>query len=296
MKDDFDGMTAFVRVAEKRSFRAAAIELGVSGSAVSQTVQQLEQRLGVRLLQRTTRSVGLTEAGERLFSSVAPAVKQVRAAVESLNELRERPAGTIRLTLARAAGGFLYEALRDFMVEYPEVKLDLSFDDGLVDIAAHGFDAGVRLGEVLDQEMIAIDVSGPQRMAVVGAPAYFSRHPKPKHPRDLLQHDCIGHRMANGALYQWEFDHNGKDFAIAVSSRIISNDVGHSQRLALDGMALMIVFEDHVRAELKSGQLVRVLKEFCSPFPGFYLYYPSRAHTPLKLRALADFLRKRRAR
>jgi DNA-binding transcriptional LysR family regulator len=296
MKDDFDGMTAFIRVAEKRSFTAAASELGVSGSAISQTVQQLEQRLGVRLLQRTTRSVGLTEAGERLYSSVAPAFTQIRAAVESLNELRERPAGTVRLTLAYAAGPYLYEPLRDFMRQYPEVRLELCYEDGLTDIAAHGFDAGVRLGETLDQEMIAIDISGPQRMAVVGSPDYFSQHPKPKHPRDLLEHDCIGHRRASGALYHWEFDENGKDFEIAVPSRIITNDMAHTLRLALDGVALAVLFEDHVRAELHSGQLVRVLKDYCSPFPGFHLYYPNRAQTPLKLRALTDFLRKRKRR
>jgi DNA-binding transcriptional LysR family regulator len=296
MRDDFDGMAAFLRVAEKRSFTAAATELGVSGSAVSQTVQQLEQRLGVRLLQRTTRSVGLTEAGERLYASVAPAFTQVRAAVESLNELRERPAGTVRLTLAHAASRFLYEPLHDFMVEYPEVKLDLCFDDGLTDIAAEGFDAGVRLGETLDQAMIAIDISGPQRMAVVGSPDYFGKHPKPKHPRDLLGHACIGHRLASGGLYHWEFDENGKDFSITVPSRIISNDMAYTLRLALDGVALAVLFEDHVRPELNCGQLVRVLKDYCSPFPGFHLYYPSRAHTPLKLRVLADFLRKRKRR
>jgi DNA-binding transcriptional LysR family regulator len=296
MKDDFDGMTAFLRVAQKRSFTAAASELGVSGSAVSQTVQQLEQRLGVRLLQRTTRSVGLTEAGERLYVSVAPAFAQVRAAVESLNELRDRPTGTVRLTLAHAAGGFLYEPLRDFMVEYPEVKLDLCFDDGLTDIAAEGFDAGVRLGETLDEQMIAIDISGAQRMTVVGSPDYFSKHPKPKHPRDLLDHACIGHRLGSGVLYQWEFDENGRDFSIAVPSRIISNDMAYSLRLALDGVALAVLFEDHVRPELNSGQLVRVLKEYCSPFPGFHLYYPSRVQPPLKLRVLADFLRKRKRR
>lgn len=296
MQDDFDGMAAFVRVAEKRSFIAAATELGVSGSAISQAVQQLEQRLGVRLLQRTTRSVGLTEAGERLYASVGPALTQVRAAVESLNELRERPTGTVRLTLAHAAAPFLYQPLRDFMQEYPEVRLDLCFDDDLTDIAAHGFDAGVRLGERLDQEMIAIDISGPQHMAVVASPAYFSRYPKPKHPRDLLQQDCIGHRRASGAIYHWEFDEDGKDFEIAVPSRIVSNDMAHTLRLALDGVGLAILFQDHVRAELQSGQLVRVLKDYCSPFPGFHLYYPSRAHTPLKLRVLADFLRKRRRR
>jgi DNA-binding transcriptional LysR family regulator len=293
MKDDFDGMQAFVRVAEKRSFTAAATVLGVSGSAVSQTVQQLEQRLGVRLLQRTTRSVGLTEAGERLFASVAPAFTQIRSAVESLNELRERPAGTVKLTVARAAMPFLYEHLNQFMVEYPEVRLELSCDDVLADIVALGFDGGVRLGETLDKDMVAVDISGPQRMAVVGSPAYFGKHPKPKHPRDLLTHECVGHRLSNGAMYDWEFDEDGKDFKIAVPCRLITNDMEQSRRIALDGIALAVLFEDHARDELQRGELVRVLKDFCSPFPGFYLYYPSRAHIPLKVRALGDFMRKR---
>lgn len=295
MRDDFDGLNVFVRVAEKRSFSAAASELGVSGSAVSQAVQQLERRLGVRLLQRTTRSVGLTEAGERLYASVAPAFGQVRSAIEALNELRERPAGTLRLTLARAAGPFLYEALTEYSARFPEVRLDVCFDDGLTDIVAQGFDAGVRLGEILDKDMVAVDISGPQRMAVLGSPAYFSRHPKPKHPRDLLDHDCIGYRLVtSGAVYRWEFDDAGKEFEIAVPSRIISNDAEHMRQLALSGAGLVLLFEDHARSELASGALVRVLKEFCSPFPGFHLYYPSRANTPLKLRALADCLRKRK--
>ena len=294
--DRLQSMRVFQQVVDDGSFAAAARKFDMSPAVVTRLVGDLEDHLGVRLLQRTTRSVGLTEAGERLYASVAPAFTQIRSAVESLNELRERPAGTVRLTLAHAAGPYLYDQLKDFMEQYPEVRLDLSFEDGLIDIAAIGFDAGVRLGEVLDQEMIAIDLSGPQRMAVVGSPAYFGKHPKPKHPRDLLQHDCVGHRRANGTIYNWEFDENGKDFEIAVPSRIITNDMAHTLRLALDGVALAVLFEDHVRPELQSGQLVRVLKEYCSPFPGFYLYYPNRAHTPLKLRALADFLRKRKRR
>ncbi|MES1176188.1 MAG: LysR family transcriptional regulator [Myxococcales bacterium] len=294
MRDEFDGMTVFVRVAEKRSFSAAASDLGVSGSAVSQTVQQLEQRLGVRLLQRSTRSVGLTEAGERLYASVAPAFTEIRGAVEALNELRERPAGTVRMTLARGAGPLIYDALSDFSAEFPEVKLELCFDDGLTDIVAEGLDAGVRLGEVLDKDMVAVDVTGPQRMAVLGSPAYFGRHPKPKHPRDLLHHECVGYRRtSNSALYHWEFDEAGKDFEIALTPRIVSNDLEHMRHSALRGLGLVFLFEDLVRSELHSGALVRVLKEFCSPFPGFFLYYPSRAYTPLKLRVLADFLRKR---
>jgi len=293
MKDPLAGMSAFVRVAEKRSFSAAATDLGVSGSAVSQTVQQLEQRLGVRLLQRTTRSVGLTEAGERLYASVAPAFAQVHSAVESLNELRERPAGTIRLTVARPAMPFLYDHFNAFLVEHPEVRLDLKCDDVLADIAADNFDGGVRLGETLDKDMIAVDISGPQRIAIVASPAYFTKHPKPKHPRDLLNHECVGNRLANGAMYDWEFDENGKEFRIAVRSRLITNDMEQTRRLALEGIAISVLFEDHVREELQRGALVRVLKDFCSPFPGFYLYYPARAHIPLKMRALGDFLRKR---
>ena len=293
MKDDFDGMTAFVRVADRRSFTAAATELGVSGSAVSQTVAQLEQRLGVRLLQRTTRSVGLTEAGERLYASVAPAFTQIRSAVESLNELRERPAGTVRLTVARAAMPLLYEPLNQFMAECPEVRLELHCDDVLADIVAQGFDGGVRLGETLDKDMVAIDISGPQRMAVVGSPAYFAKRPKPKHPRDLHVHECLGHRLSSGAMYDWEFDEDGKDFKIAVNGRMVTNDIEQARRIALDGLALAVLFEDHVRDELQRGDLVRVLKDYCSPFPGFYLYYPSRAHIPLKVRALGDFMRKR---
>jgi DNA-binding transcriptional LysR family regulator len=293
MKDPFDDIATFVQVAEKRSFRAAATALGVSGSAVSQTLQQLEQRLGVRLLQRTTRSVGLTEAGERLYATVVPAFAQVRSALESLNELRDRPAGSIRLTVATAAMPFLYDHFNAFLVAYPDVQLDLKCEDVLADIVADNFDGGVRLGETLDKDMIAVDISGPQRMAVVAAPSYFAKHPKPKHPRDLLNHECVGHRLANGAMYDWEFDEDGKDFRIAVRSRLITNDMEHSRRLAREGHAISVLFEDHVREQLQSGELIRVLKEYCSPFPGFYLYYPARAHIPLKMRALGDFLRKR---
>jgi DNA-binding transcriptional LysR family regulator len=295
MKDDLAGIAVFLKVAEKQSFTAAAGELGVTGSAVGQTVQQLEQRLGVRLLQRTTRSVGLTEAGERLYAGVAPAYAQVRMAIESLSELRERPVGTLRLTVPRTAGPFLYDRLlNEFMAEYPDILIDICFEEGLTDIVAQGFDAGVRLGEIIDKDMIAVAISGPQRMAVVGSRDYFAKHGKPKHPREVLGHACVGYRhVSTGALYQWEFDEAGKTFEVAIQPRIITNDVAHMLRLAVDGLAIVILFEDQVRAHLESGELVRVLEEFCAPFPGFYLYYPSRAHTPLKLSALANFLRKR---
>jgi DNA-binding transcriptional LysR family regulator len=296
MKDDLAGMTAFITVANKRSFTTAGAELGVTGSAVSQTVRQLEERLGVRLLHRTTRSVGLTEAGERLYASLKPAFVQMRAAVESLNELRERPAGTLRLTIPRGVTALLHEPLlAEFLALYPEIRLDISVDDGLVDIVAQGFDAGIRFGETLEKDMIAVDIFGPVRLVVVGSPAYFARHRKPKHPRELHAHDCIGYRfVTSGACYRWEFDENGKEFEIEVDGRATTNDITILVRLAVDGVGLAMLSEDYIRPLLKDGQLVRVLDPFCSPFPGFHLYYSSRSQTPLKLRVFIDFLLERR--
>ncbi len=289
-------MTAFVTVANKRSFTTAGAELGVTGSAVSQTVRQLEERLGVRLLHRTTRSVGLTEAGERLYASLKPAFVQMRAAVESLNELRERPAGTLRLTVPRGVTAFIHEPmLAEFLALYPEIRFDLSFDDGLADIVAQGFDAGIRFGETLEKDMIAVDAFGPERMVVVGSPAYFARRRKPKHPRELHAHDCIGYRyVTSGATYRWEFDEEGREFEIEIDGRVTCNDVAMMIRLAVDGVGLAMTSESYVRPLLKSGQLVRVLDAFCSPFPGFHLYYSSRTQTPLKLRVFIDFLLARR--
>jgi DNA-binding transcriptional LysR family regulator len=296
MKDDLAGMTAFLTVADKRSFTTAGAALGVTGSAVSQTLRQLEERLGVRLLHRTTRSVGLTEAGERLYTSLKPAFAEMRAAVESLNELRQRPAGTLRLTVPRGVTAFLQEPLlAEFLALYPEIRLDISWEDGLTDIVAEGFDAGIRFGETLEKDMIAVDIFGPERLVVVGSPAYFARRRKPKHPRELHAHDCIGYRfVTSGACYRWEFDEEGKGFEVDIEGRVTSNDVAFQVRLAVDGVGLAMVSESYVRPFLKDGQLVRVLESFCSPFPGFHLYYSSRSQTPLKLRVFIDFLLARR--
>jgi DNA-binding transcriptional LysR family regulator len=296
MRDDLAGMTAFVTVASKRSFTSAGAELGVTGSAVSQTVRQLEERLGVRLLHRTTRSVGLTEAGERLYASLKPAFAQMRAAVESLNELRERPAGTLRLTVPRGVTAFIHEPmLAEFLALYPEIRFDISFEDGLTDIVAQGFDAGIRFGETLEKDMIAVDAFGPERLVVVGSPAYFARHRRPKHPRDLHAHDCIGYRyVTSGACYRWEFDEDGKEFEIEIDGRVTSNDVAFIVQLAVDGVGLAMMSESYVRPFLKDGQLVPVLEAFCAPFPGFHVYYSSRTQTPLKLRVFLDFLLERR--
>ncbi|WP_394836081.1 LysR family transcriptional regulator [Pendulispora rubella] len=293
MKDELAGITTFVRVAEKRSFTTAAAELGVTASAVSQTVRQLEDRLGVRLFQRTTRSVSLTEAGQRLWDRVRPALSDVREAVESLAELRDRPAGTLRLTISRVAMAIVLEpAMAGFLAENPEIRFDLSIDDGLVDIAARGFDAGVRLGEVLDKEMIAVRISGDQRSAIVGAPAYFAKRGKPKHPRDLHGHDCIGYRrISSGEMYKWEFDEpDGKVFQMALDGRIVLDDGDLMLRAAVNGLGVAYALEEVARPYLERGELVRVLADYCAPFPGFFLYYPSRIQVPLKLRALIDFL------
>ncbi len=293
MKSDLTGLTALLSVAEKRSFTAAAAELRVTPSAVSQTVRALEERVGVRLLQRTTRSVGLTEAGERFVARLKPAMMGVDEAFEALDELRGRPAGTLRLTLPRIG----YEQvvaprIAAFMQAYPDVQLDVSLDDALVNIVEHGFDAGIRLGEMLDREMIGVRVGGELRSVVVGSPEYFQRRSKPKHPRDLHQHDCINYRQqSSGAVYRWEFTENGKDFLVAAPGRLIANDAAVMVDAAKNGLGLAYVLECMVRGELAQKRLVRVLDAFCPPFPGFFLYYPSRAQLAPKLKALIECLK-----
>lgn len=298
MHNDLSGLTALLAVAEKRSFTAAARVLGITPSAVSQAVSALEGRLGVRLVQRTTRSVGLTEAGQHFVARLEPALKDVNAAFDALNALRERPAGTLRLNLSRAASQRVIEpGLVEFLGSYPEIRLEMTLDDGLTDIVAQGFDAGIRLGETLERDMIAVRISDEERAAVVGAPAYFAERKKPKHPRDLLDHDCINFRLVTrGALYRWEFSEAGKDFEIAVSGRLVANDGDFMLRAALAGAGLAYLLENTVRDLVREKRLVRVLEGFCPPFPGFFLYYPSRSQLPPKLEALVEFLKKKRER
>jgi len=290
---DLSGLSALLSVAEKRSFTAAAAELRVTPSAVSQTIRALEERVGVRLLQRTTRSVGLTEAGTRFIARLKPAMAGVYDAFNALGELRDRPAGLLRLTLPR----FGYEQvlaprLPAFFEAYPDIRLDASLDDAFVDIVEQGFDAGMRIGEMIDREMIGVRVSDEMRMAVVGSPAYFAKHGKPKHPRELQDHDCINYRRrTSNVVYRWEFSENGKDFAVAVNGRLLLNDGALMADAAADGLGLAYVVEASVREALASKRLVRVLDTFCTPFPGFFLYYPSRVQVPPKLKALIDFMR-----
>lgn len=295
MSDPLTGLTALLALADKRSFTAAAAALRVTPSAVSQTLKALEERVGVRLVQRTTRSVGLTEAGECFVARLRPALDGVRSAFEALGELRDAPAGTLRLSVPRLAYRRVLEPhLAAFLAAYPSIQLELSIDDAFVNIIESGCDAGVRIGETLEREMVAVRIGPDESAAIVGAPAYFAAHPRPKRPRDLQGHACINYRrIARGDIYRWEFTEDGKDIEIAVDGRFTANDNDALIGAALAGIGLAYVFESSVREHLAAGRLVRVLEPFCPPFPGLFLYYPSRALLAPKLQALLDFLRAR---
>jgi DNA-binding transcriptional LysR family regulator len=294
MKNDaMDGMAVFVSVAEARNFRVAGERLGVSASAVSQSLRKLEERLGVSLVHRSTRSVRLSEAGERLYAAVRPALADVEAAVAAVGELSDAPRGTLRLLISTTADPVLARLpLADFLTAHPHVGLDVVVSDGAVDTVAAGYDAGIQLGEVIDRDMIAVPVTGDIRMTVVGSPAYFARHPKPLHPRDLVEHECLNwHPTPDAPPYRWEFTEDGRDFVVSAPGRVLCTDSAVKLRLARDGFGLTIVYEDEVRDLVARGELVAVLEEFCEPFPGYYLYYPQRRQASPALRALIDHLR-----
>jgi DNA-binding transcriptional LysR family regulator len=297
MRDDLSGLRALICVAEKRGFRAAAAELRVTPSAVSQAVRALEGRVGVQLLRRTTRSVGLTEAGERFVAQVRPAMNSIGEAVEALAEFRDRPAGNLRLTVPRAGYvEILKPRIAAFLGLYPDIRVDIRADDALADIVADGFDAGLRIGETVEHEMVAVRVSEDQRVAVVGSPAYFAARGRPRRPRDLAAHDCINLRLpTSGAIYRWEFTENGKELEVAVNGRLSVDDAQMVVDAAIDGVGLAYVFENMVRELLSEKRLVRVLDEYCPPFPGYFLYYPSRVHLAPKLRAFVEFMRHRQS-
>lgn len=294
MSDELDGIPMFVAVAEAKGFRAAGERLGVSGSAVSQAMQRLERRLGVVLLQRTTRSIRLTEAGERLYAAARSALDELRTAVTALGELAGEPRGTLRVHASTAADTLLAgPLLAEFLAEHPQIRLDLVVSDASIDIVAEGYDAGIQLGETIDGDMIAVPVTGDLRLVVVGAPSYFARHPRPEHPRDLVAHACVNwHATADAPAYRWEFTERGHDFAVAVPTRVLTTDPSLVVRLACAGVGLAIVYDRRVREHVARGELVPVLQEFSTPFPGYYLYYPQRRHASPALRALIDFLRR----
>jgi DNA-binding transcriptional LysR family regulator len=292
--DELGALKAFAVVADERSFTKAAVRLGVSRSALSHSVRALEERLGLRLLARTTRTVAPTEAGERLLAQLRPALQGIAAALTEVARLRESPAGTVRLiappmVLATVLGPKLEKFARDF----PDVALDItSEDDTRGDLVAGRFDAGIHLGEFLQRDMVAVKVTGEQRAAVVAAPAYFDSRPRPKTPRDLTAHRCLRYRMGpNGPVYRWEFEKRGKPVTVSVAGPLTVNDVEFMIHGALDGVGLAYTLEEYVSEYVTRGDLVRVLEDWCPPFDGYFLYYPSRRHQPPALQALVDTLR-----
>ncbi|WP_437964169.1 LysR substrate-binding domain-containing protein [Sorangium sp. So ce260] len=287
--DRFEGLTVFLTVARRRSFRAAAAELGVTAGAVSQSIRALERRVGLPLLARTTRRVGLTEAGEKLLDRLAPAASEIGAALEALGELRARPAGLLRLTVPRVAVRLVVEpVLPRFRREHPGVDVEVSVDDTLVDLAEAGFDAGVRMGEAIAKDMVAVRLTGDFRWLVLGAPAYFAAHGRPEAPEDLLAHTCIRHRFESSAVYRWEFVREGRDVAVDVPGAITLNDGDLALSLAREGLGLVYAADLLVAEDMARGTLVTALEEYAPTGPGFYLYFPARAQTQAKLRAFID--------
>jgi len=292
-RDNLNELTAFLAVAREQSFTKAAAMLGVSQSALSHTVRALEERLGLRLLTRTTRSVSPTEAGERLARTVGPRLDEIEAELTALSALREKPAGTIRITAGEhAADAALWPAIARLLPDYPDIRIEIIIDYGLTDIVAERYDAGVRLGEQVARDMIAVRIGPDMRMAVVGSPAYFATRPKPRVPQDLTAHNCINLRLPTyGGLYAWEFEKAGRELKVRVEGQLVFNTVGLRMNAVLCGLGLAYLPEDQVRTHLASGDLVRVLADWCPPFPGYHLYYPSRRQATPAFSLLVDALR-----
>jgi DNA-binding transcriptional LysR family regulator len=290
--DDLNVLAAFLAVAEERSFTRAARRLGVSPSALSHAIRGLEERIGVRLLARTTRSVAPTDAGEQLMARLRPALGDIREALEQLVGLRDRPAGRVRLLVSPLASALvLAPRIGPFAEAYPDVVLEITTQAEPVDLVAGGFDAGIQLGEYVARDMIAVRVSPDHRAAIVGSPRYFETHTRPASPRDLPNHRCINFRRGSSGLYRWEFEKEGQSLSVAVSGSVVVDSADLLIRAALDGAGLAFGFEAHVAPHLESGALVRVLEDWCPPFPGYFLYYPSRRQQPAALSALIETLR-----
>jgi DNA-binding transcriptional LysR family regulator len=294
-RPNVNDLLAFLAVAKERSFTRAAAQLGVSQSALSHTIRALEERLGLRLLTRTTRSVAPTEAGERLLHSVGPRFDEIDAELAALSELREKPAGTIRITTGEhCAGSILWPALAKLLPQYPDIKVEVVIDYGLTDIVAERYDAGVRLGEQVAKDMIAVRIGPDMRMAVVGAPSYFSGRSRPKKPQDLTAHACINLRLPTyGGLYAWEFEKRGRELKVRVDGQFVFNNIALRLNAALAGCGLAYLPEDQVKTHLADGRLIRVLDDWCPPFSGYHLYYPSRRQPTPAFALLVDALRYR---
>ncbi len=294
-RTDLNDLVAFLAVARERNFTRAAAQLGVSQSALSQTVRGLEARLGLRLLTRTTRSVAPTEAGERLLREAGPHLAEIEAGLAALSELRDRPSGTIRITAHdHAVRAVLWPAVAKLLPEYPDIKVEIVIDYGLTDIVAERYDAGVRTGEMVAKDMVAVRIGPDMRSAVVGAPAYFAKRPRPKTPQDLTNHICINLRLpTHGGLYAWEFAKGGRELRVRVEGQLVFNATAPMLDAALAGFGLAYLPEDSVRAYLGDGRLVRVLGDWCPAYPGYHLYYPSRRQPTQAFALLVDALRYR---
>ena len=292
-REDWGSLAAFAVVAEERSFTRAAARLGVSPSALSHTMRRLEERLRIQILARSTRSVSTTEAGERLLARLRPAIDEISGAVEDLGRLLGRPSGLVRITASRTAARMVIApALPRFIERYPEIVVEVLIEPGLTDIVARRFDAGIRLGESLEKDVVAVPVTGPLRMAVVGAPQYFASHAKPSTPQDLRQHRCINFRLPSaGTNYKWEFERGHRKMEVGVDGPLTFDDEGMILDAALAGLGLAYLVDDQVASFLRAGALSRVLEDWCPPFAGFFLYYPGRRQVSPALAAFIEAVR-----
>lgn len=285
-------LSIFLCIAQHLNFSRAAVDLGLTPSALSHSLRALENRLGVRLFNRTTRSVALTEAGERLYARLKPAFRDIDDALEDLNHFRDKPSGNLRITSGRQACELvLLPIASEFLQAYPDIRLEVVESDALLDIVASGFDAGVRFGNRLEADMVSLPIGPNLRSVVVGSPGFFERHPAPQKPEDLQALPCIRHRFPSGSIYRWEFERGGIDQEIEVNGPLTLGDVSLMIGPALQGLGLAYVFEDMAREHLASGRLVQVLADWCPYYPGLHLYYPSRRHVPAPLKAFIDFAR-----
>ena len=292
-RDDLYDLAAFAVVAEQGSFTRAAAELGMSQSALSHAIKALEERLGVRLLSRTTRSVSTTEAGETLLRSLRPALEEITLGVAAVGALRGKPSGTVRITATKhAVSSVVMPVLPGFLASRPDIRIDMIVDDNLTNIVADRIDAGIRFGDIVEKDMIAVRIGPDIRMAIVGAPSYFADHPVPRTPRELSGHRCINYRhVKSGGLYAWDFEEKGRPFAVRVDGPLVFNNSDLIREAALAGHGLAHAYEDDVAADIEAGRLIRILAKWCPTVPGYYLYHPSRRQTPPALAALIAALR-----
>jgi DNA-binding transcriptional LysR family regulator len=288
---DLTSLTAFVAVAEEKSFTRAAKRQSVSPSAISHTIRGLEETLGVRLIARTTRSVALTEAGEQLLARLRPALNEVGESLQVVSGSRAKPAGRVRLLVPRFAHSVIAPKLGELARRYPDIILDITTDDSRRDIVADHFDAGIHFGEYIQKDMIAVRVSPDHRPAIIASPEYLRSRPKPTLPRDLLKHRCINFRHGSAGIYRWEFQKGRKSMSIAVNGTLIVEDEELVLRAALDGVGFAFISEHKIASHLAAGSLVRVLEDWCQPFPGFFLFYPSRRQQTASLAAVISVLR-----